>query len=414
MHLQFVVSLYHEQLEAGRFFLHEHPEFAASWQERIMQDLMHIPEVGRVRADQCQYGSEVRSGAKKGQPVKKPTGFLSNAPKLLEQLQTRCEGRDGQCSRREGGQHAIAAGSIASDAAVYPPKLVKAIIKGIIGELKARGMMKDGEVGINSLDGDREVDKAIKDEKNGYSGRYRDDMTGQTLRDDLVREARRQELEYFHQKGVWRKVPKSTARTRTGRAAISVRWVDVSKGDDLCPRYRSRLVARQLKARDKSGASFFAPTPPLEALRTVLSMAATQLKGWEPCYDPQSNKRMQISFIDISRAYFNAEVDPGSETYVQLPNEDADSETKVAMLLKHMYGTRAAADGWQEEYSSFLVEHLGFDQGTASPCVFRHPERMLITSVHGDDFTTAGRKCDLDWFEETVKAHYECTVQPRL
>ena len=214
-------------------------------------------------------------------------------------------------------------------------------------------------------------------------------MTNQPLRDDLVNEARKKELDYFCSQGVWLKRPKGEARQKTGRGPISVRWVDVNKGDDLNPRYRSRLVARQMKAHDRSGASYFAPTPPLEALRTILSMAATTIGGWVPVRDPRSERRMQISFVDIARAYFNAKVDPGDDTYVALPPEDKDHEHMCARLLRHMYGTRAAADGWQEEYSTFLVDTLGFSQGTSSPCVFRHPVRQLVVSVHGGDFTTA-------------------------
>ncbi len=173
----------------------------------------------------------------------------------------------------------------------------------------------------------------------------------------------------------------------------------MNKGDDLCPRYRSRLVAVQLKAHDRSGASSFAPTPPLEALRTILSLAATTVGDWRPCYEKTSEKRTQISLIDISRAYFNAKLDPGVETYVQLLEEDADCASMCAKLVRHMYGTRAAADGWQEEYSTFLVEFLKFEQGVSSPCVFRHPTRNLVMSVHGNDFATVGAKCDLDWPE---------------
>ncbi len=84
------------------------------------------------------------------------------------------------------------------------------------------------------------------------------------------------------------------------------------------------------------------------------------------------------------------------------------------LLLRHMYGTRAAADGWREEYSCFLVSKLGFAQGTASPCLFRHPARQIALSVHGDDFTAAGSKRDLDWYEAAMKEHYELNLQPRL
>ena len=122
----------------------------------------------------------------------------------------------------------------------------------------------------------------------------------------------------------------------------------MNKGDEQNPRYRSRLVARQLKATDHSGKCYFAPTPPLEALRTVLSFAASKIGSWRPCYDPKSEKRMQISCLDIARAYFNAKPDEGAKTYVQLPPEDPDSGVLCAELLRHMYGTRTAADGWQE------------------------------------------------------------------
>ena len=75
---------------------------------------------------------------------------------------------------------------------------------------------------------------------------------------------------------------------------------------------------------------------------------------------------MQRSLIDISRAYFNAKTDAASPTYVSLPQEDEDHQEKCGLLLRHMYGTRAPADGWQEEYSSYLVEVLGFKQGATS------------------------------------------------
>ena len=64
-----------------------------------------------------------------------------------------------------------------------------------------------------------------------------------------------------------------------------------------------------------------------------------------------------------------------------------------------MYGTQVAANVWQQEYSQTLID-LEFEQGVASPCVCHHPKRSLVCSVHGDDFTTAVAKPDLDWFEK--------------
>ena len=125
---------------------------------------------------------------------------------------------------------------------------------------------------------------------------------------------------------------------------ISVRWVDVNKGDDGCPTIRSRLVAREI--RNAGSESVFAPTPPLEALRTILSLATTRLPGDEHnVWDGDHRDRMQISLVDISRAYFNARTDPSCPTFVQLPPEHAATgKGKVRRVLKHMHGTQRAKD----------------------------------------------------------------------
>ena len=38
----------------------------------------------------------------------------------------------------------------------------------------------------------------------------------------------------------------------------------------------------------------------------------------------------------------------------------------------------------------------------------------MVMTVRGDDFTTVGDKCDLDWFEAELAKHYELTTQPRI
>ena len=122
--------------------------------------------------------------------------------------------------------------------------------------------------------------------------------------------------------------------------------MDVNNGDVQHPNYRSRLVARQLKAHDHSGTSYFAPAPPLEALRTVVSLAVTSVGNWVPDADPGSEQRTQLSFLDVKRAYFNAKVDQHDPpVFVNLPAEDPVSKHMCARLLRHMYGTRMAADG---------------------------------------------------------------------
>ena len=57
---------------------------------------------------------------------------------------------------------------------------------------------------------------------------------------------------------------------------------------------------------------------------------------------------------------------------------------------------------------------MGFIQGAASACVFMHRDQNIVLSVHGDDFTAAGPKRSLDWFESQMKQRYELTVGGRL
>ena len=93
-HLRFVCSLYMKQIKAGRYFLHEHPAQASSWQMDCIKEVMKHPTVDFAIMDQCQYGQQDESG----QPIKKPTQWMSNSNEILKQLQNRCVGRGGWCS----------------------------------------------------------------------------------------------------------------------------------------------------------------------------------------------------------------------------------------------------------------------------------------------------------------------------
>ena len=116
---------------------------------------------------------------------------------------------------------------------------------------------------------------------------------------------------------------------------------------------------------------------------------------------------MRVSAIGISRAYFSASTGGCTPAYAMSAVEHDDHcKGKGVLLLKQMCGTRAAADGCQQEYSSFL-KSIGFQQGADSPCVFIRASEGTATSVHHDDFTSAALKCELDLLETKLKAEYE-------
>ena len=99
---------------------------------------------------------------------------------------------------------------------------------------------------------------------------------------------------------------------------------------------------------------------------------------------------------------------------MELPPEDPDyGKGFCGRLNVYMYGTRKAADGWHCEYNDSFRE-IDFDTGKSSACVFVHKTKCIPTSVHSDDFTTVGRKKDLDWFKATLSQKYELKETARL
>ena len=58
--------------------------------------------------------------------------------------------------------------------------------------------------------------------------------------------------------------------SRTGKRPTGTRWVDVDKGDESRPEYRSRLEAQELKRLEERDDTV-AVTPPLEALKLILA-----------------------------------------------------------------------------------------------------------------------------------------------
>ena len=290
----------------------------------------------------------------------------------------------------------------------------------------ADGRLEPGSVGLNCvmLDGPEKGSESywiaggdsprVLKLKVADNDRFVDDLTGQALDPALCRAARKKEMDFVRDKGLWIKRSVKECWDRTRGPPVTVRWVETNKGDDVVPNIRSRLVARQIRPAGQD--AVFAPTPPLEALRTVLSLAATDLPGRpKRCRDPSSKERTQVSFVDISRAYFNAPTDPDEPTYVALPPEDPDHDKGLCgLLMRHMYGTQKAAEGWQSEYSRALVEDMGFKQGIACPCIFSHADRDIVVTVHGDDFTAVGPCHQLDWYEAALESQYELKKGGRL
>ena len=124
-HLKFVICLYREQEAEGRYWLHEHPQGAASWQEPAMVELLAYGHSYVVNSNMCQFGMTTHVDEKNGEQglVKKPTGFLTSSQCIAQALNLQCAG---------GHQHVHLVGGRAAGAQVYPEKLCKAIVNGMM------------------------------------------------------------------------------------------------------------------------------------------------------------------------------------------------------------------------------------------------------------------------------------------
>ena len=124
-HLQFAMEVFRWQTLRKKLAIFEHPATSRAWQEECVQEVMEIPGVRRVRADQCQYGLAVRGEA----PNKKPTDFLTNGENTAVALSRRCQG---------GHVHMPLIGGIARFAQKYPKGLCSAMLNGGIKDILQR------------------------------------------------------------------------------------------------------------------------------------------------------------------------------------------------------------------------------------------------------------------------------------
>ena len=120
-----------------------------------------------------------------------------------------------------------------------------------------------------------------------------DDNSGAYLDPKMVRKARAAEIEYVRTMKLYTKVPIEECIKIIGKQPIAVRWIDVNKQDEANPLYRSRLVGKEFNTYNDL--SLYAATPPIEASRLILHIAA-------------SNNGYKVMTNDVSRAYFYAPV----------------------------------------------------------------------------------------------------------
>ena len=394
VHIKFCLTLYEIQRRAGRYYLHEHPRTATSWALESVQKFMKHPDTICVHSNMCRFGMTTTMGGKVGL-VREAITFMTNSTELATRLDRRCSK---EC--RESTQHLPIWGARAREAQVYPQGLCRTVTEGIRAQKEVDQRRLCGielaDLGIHEDDASAtRYDSQHDEQEEQRWWRAWDDVTGQELEPAEVRKARKAEMEYMNKMKVYTVCPVEECIKATGRPPIGTRWIDINKGDAETKNYRSRWVAQQFKKGEDW--EMFSATPPLEAVRYIISVCASS-----------KNKRLMIN--DISRAYLFADV--REAIYVKLP-EEADGggdPNKCARLLKSLYGTRSAASNWAECYTELLMKN-GFTRAKSNPCLFHHRGRDILTMVHGDDFLSTADGNGLDWMESILKKELEVKTE---
>ena len=240
---------------------------------------------------------------------------------------------------------------------IYPNKLCREICGGIQeqiqkdreGQFLLANTITDGNECSKKLmkvaDELKETCQTMEEEEDSTEETW-DDVSGNALNPKEMKKARKEEIAYVNKMQLYNKAPIKETYEYTGKAPISVRWIDINKSDSDCPNYRSRLVAREINTKKRD--DWLAATPPLETLKLILSFTTT------------SNTSEILIVNDVSRAFSHAPTK--RRVYVQLPEEDCREGERGLCGRLHfsMYGTRDAAQNWFAAYSQHLVQ-IGFE-----------------------------------------------------
>ena len=202
-HLHTGIRFYRKQCDAGRYFLHEHPDTASSYKDPEMQALQALPGVYAVSGPKCRYDMQVTRNDGTTGVVYKMTKYVTNSPHLAAEL-------EGVCANTTGGPwhvHTQLLGGLAWQYAKYPPKMVKAVLRAQKAQLKADGSLSalDFIVGgpvpnqplVQPWDDLEEVE------------RFLDDFMGQEQPPDNVKAARAEEIAWCRSLPLYRRVPRA-------------------------------------------------------------------------------------------------------------------------------------------------------------------------------------------------------------
>ena len=153
---------------------------------------------------------------------------------------------------------------------------------------------------------------------------------------------------------------------------------------------------RKRNNTEEESANFFASTPPLRAVKFLISEAMTKRVS-------RNNRPLKLSFIDVKMR----------ELCVEPPPEANEPPGIVWRLQRAMYDTRDAEAAWEREWTKTL-NSVGFESGASNPALLHSEKLDASMMVHGDDFLTLGDDEALSEVEHVMSSHYTIKVRAVL
>jgi len=367
-HVKFLNEVYQEQMKKGGMFVHEQAHRSKNKDSQWIQELIYEPEVHVAQQGASTYASNSKTIAQ----------------------------------------------SIDSHVVVTKTDIDHAVIKGLREELMQVGMLNEFEAGGPTVE-----ERAPEEE---WKQEFYDEISGALLKPEDVERAREEEVSIAHKLKVYREATEEEM-VADGCKPIPIRWIDINKGDAENVFVRSRMVAQETKNRSDLGrgpesmSATFAATPPLEAIRVLLSLLMSgrvdKAKKWiakmksagQICKD---DGEQVLGFYDVSRAHWHAKA--RRNIYVRPPKEDKSIRTGLAKLLKSMYGTRDAAQCW-DALCEEVMTAMEFTVGVFSVCAYYHKEKEATCIRHGDDFIVLATRDVQKWFHEEINKRMQGMVK---
>ena len=134
-------------------------------------------------------------------------------------------------------------GGLAHAAREYPSPLVGAVLQALKEELLAKGELNELSAHTS---GPIPVEPEMPD---GLWMEACEDVHGGYLDPVEVKKARATEINWVREQKIHEIVPRQTCYNETWKALISLLWIDTNRGDEKHADHRSRIVAREIKAR---------------------------------------------------------------------------------------------------------------------------------------------------------------------